>query len=188
MKINVFEGSRRIGYLIQGLWVIGCIWAAIAGGYSIYLRYDTSGPNYPFVLSSKDDYCGSPDASQTLYDWQLNEDKKANIRLCFLAQTSNQNQQVVPYKVEANGSWYGNGPYSSEVSDYTKVRARKFNLSPQGREDAAKAWDKEWWNHLAGTFKLVFGGWFVISLTIGVIGWIVRGFCGIPFGQDNREK
>ena len=34
----------------------------------------------------------------------------------------------------------------------------------------------EWWRHLGGTFKLVVGGWFVIALTIGVIGWIVRGF------------
>ncbi len=45
----------------------------------------------------------------------------------------------------------------------------------------------EWWRHLGGTFKLVVGGWFVIALTIGVIGWIVRGFCGIPFGQDRKE-
>ncbi len=187
MKINVFEGSRRIGYLIQAIWVIGCLWATIADGYSIYIRYDTSGPNYPFVLSSKDDYCGSPDASETLYDWQVNEDKTANIRLCFLAQTSNQNQKVVPYKVEPDGSWYGNEPYSSTVSEYTKARAAKFNLSPQGRQDALKAWNNEWWNKLKGTFKLVAGGWFAIALTIGVIGWIVRGFCGIPFGQDRKE-
>src|SRR4029453_5540276 len=28
------------------------------------------------------------------------------------------------------------------------------------------------------------GGWFVLSVLQVLIGWIVRGFCGIPWGRD----
>jgi len=59
MKINVFEGSRRVALLLQIVWVIGRMIVLRMDTPSVSLTYETEGPSAPFVKPRE---CASRDA------------------------------------------------------------------------------------------------------------------------------
>lgn len=79
-----------------------------------------------------------------------------------------------------------NERYSSEVIKYGREVAAHFSLSPDGMKDAEQAvWDariKQWKDAL----QFAFGGVAFLWAAVTGIGWIVRGFMGIPRGKDTR--
>jgi hypothetical protein len=188
MKINVFEGARRISLLLQGVWVMGCISLSVFENPYVSLDYETNGPTMPFVQAASSS-CLSPDAEESIYGYNLKNGSTVGIDLCFKAMAFPDGQMLVPYKVdEKTGMWWGGGSYSSEVSAYIDHREAQFTL-PKEHEDAAIAkvrkarFDKIW-----SGVKYAAGGWLVIFLLTWVIGWIVRGFFGIPSGKDHRPE
>ncbi|ESS72879.1 hypothetical protein MGMO_44c00290 [Methyloglobulus morosus KoM1] len=76
--------------------------------------------------------------------------------------------------------------YSNEVSSYTKKVADSFKLYKADEEWA----DSEVWSVRLENIKecllIVFGGLIFIWLFSWIVGWIVRGFLGIPTGQDTK--
>ena len=79
-----------------------------------------------------------------------------------------------------------NEQYSSEVIKYGREVAARFSLSPDGMKDAEQAvWDariKQWKEAL----QFASGGAAFLWAAVTGIGWIVRGFMGIPRGKDTR--
>jgi hypothetical protein len=108
-----------------------------------------------------------------------------SVELCFKALRAESGQEVVPYKVEKN-CWWGNGPYSSDVKAYTSARADSFQLSEADRRAAQEDWDGQPFKNIRNGALFAVGGWVVLSLLQMLVGWIVRGFLGIPSGQDRR--
>lgn len=197
---NVFEGARRISLSIKVLWVL-CFAALlyIQTGHmqtqqtpSVTLIYKTEGPHAPFEPA---DYCGINDAEKVT-DVILDAEKTASITLCFEAQKFEDGRILVPYSDE-EGKWWGGEKDSIDVSKYARRRSVQFVLPQKGKVEALNLWEKqvtrlrrEWWSEL---LKIVgisvaggIGGWLTISIITKVIGWIVRGFLGIPSGQDTR--
>lgn len=83
--------------------------------------------------------------------------------------------------------WWGDEKYSANVTAYTTRRSAAFVLPKEGQAEALKLWRREWWS---GSLRIVgvgVGGWLMLSIITSVIGWIVRGFFGIPSGKDKRE-
>jgi hypothetical protein len=82
--------------------------------------------------------------------------------------------------------WRMDGRYSSVVSAYTQRIADGFNLPQPSRDAAAsKVWDSrvQQWREVFQVWMLgLLFGW---ALT-AIIGWIARGFLGIPRGMDKR--
>ena len=68
----------------------------------------------------------------------------------------------------------------------TPVKNELFVLRKEDEEWA----DSEWWSERLKSMQqgLVFlaGGWVFMWVLTWVVGWIVRGFLGIPVGQDRR--
>jgi hypothetical protein len=82
----------------------------------------------------------------------------------------------------------GNEKYSTEVSNYTKMVANGFRLTKADEEWAdSKLWPARWENIKEGLLATVAGLAFLWIFSWGV-GWIVRGFAGIPTGQDMRPE
>jgi len=76
--------------------------------------------------------------------------------------------------------------YGSEVSAYTQRIADGFSLTRQSQETAAgQLWKARVSQWKASFQVLVFGLLFGWALT-ALIGWIARGFLGIPHGKDRR--
>ena len=79
-----------------------------------------------------------------------------------------------------------NERYSTSVIDYTKLVANRFKFSESDMEDVEKlVWDLrlEQWK---GALQIALGGVAVLWAVVASIGWIIRGFMGIPRGKDVR--
>jgi hypothetical protein len=182
MRLNVFEGARRITRFLQVVWVIGCILVFFVSKPSLFLTYETAGPALPFVNANKSS-CSRPDASKSLLSYDLEEGKTLWIDLCFKAKRYPNGSMRVPYNAEG----WGDTPDSSDVRAYMETRAAQFMLTGDLRKSALDQWSRErrsqFWQALAAAA----GGVLFIALLSRIIGWIVRGFLGIPSGKDSRQ-
>ena len=186
MVINVFEGARRVSKLVAAIWIIGWIWAAFVVSPSVNVTYKIAGPGEVPIRMMED----CPDDSLTKDEYRVTKSgTKASMTLCFLARTADNGDRVIPFRVDpATRLWWGGEKYSSEVSEYTNRVKASFTF-PQADE----AWiDSQLWPKLLkelgqGALVAIIGLLFLWAFT-WVTGWIVRGFMGIPQGQDQRKK
>jgi hypothetical protein len=243
MKINWFEGGRRITKLFMAI-------VALIGAYNAYFEYQrpalefsTSSPLLPWEvnLPSADAAvwekaplaCGR---SENISDFEIKSGLVRNVSLCFLP---GEQGSIVSYFVDeddkdlkhlrkieaafdrakAMGEFGDarvlaleaarkriiidhaqqtrlqtlteNGFYLAQ-SEYVNQRVAEFQIDP----DTVAAIEKElprvereaFLDHVTEVLSITayfIGGFWIFSF---VIGWIVRGFAGIPRGQDFRSK
>src|SRR5687768_2922471 len=104
-KVNVFEGSRRLALLLKLVWLIGVAgvtWSAIPS--SVYIHFVTDFPTEPFRLVT--DNCRSGTDALEFVSRNIGEGRTAQVQLCFAARRSDEGRHVVPYRVDANGTWW----------------------------------------------------------------------------------
>jgi hypothetical protein len=98
------------------------------------------------------------------------------------------NAHLIPYKIDEQGMIWGAASYSSEISDYERKLEDRFKLSVNDEERLKKEISQRYHeNWMSGLGYLVVG----LAIFAGVvwaIGWIVRGFLGIPHGMDRRPE
>lgn len=82
--------------------------------------------------------------------------------------------------------WRMNDAYSSDVSAYTRGVADKFALTPEGRNKAEQRLSKARLEQWKQALQVLLGGLAVGWVLTTGIGWIARGFMGVPRGQDRR--
>jgi hypothetical protein len=81
---------------------------------------------------------------------------------------------------------WGNDPYSPEVINYTAAYSLRYELSQDQKELINSKWRSERWEQVRMGVGFAVGGWFALWIAASVVGWIVRGFFGIPAGRDSR--
>ena len=111
-----------------------------------------------------------------------------SLQLCFKAQSFPENRRLVAYRTDDKGVTWGNGPYSDEVQAYINARSAEFALSEVDRQAALNEWRSKRLSAAWYGFLFAVGGWIALSIIQSVIGWIVRGFAGIPMGVDRRPE
>jgi len=114
------------------------------------------------------------------------EGKTVSVTLCFKAHPFENGSILVPYREEED-KWWGDEKYSANVTAYTTRRSAEFVLPKDGRTEALQLWHRAWWSGALRIVGVGVGGWLTLSIITSVIGWIVRGFFGIPSGKDKRE-
>ena len=208
--INIFEGGRRIRDII--LWLVGLVTAGFVlfGGNSTIVM-EKSFPNEAWTFSKRD--CDYSDHAEYLGTLELTELGSRYITLCFRKQ-----QYGFPYELldkdgmppplvktvtpPRDGSpaipsppmkYYNfNVKNAPEIQAYFKKSTSNFTL-----KDANLSLSE------AGIWSIRFSDFktrvkdngvpgFAIFIAIWVItaalGWVVRGFAGIPVGQDFRKS
>lgn len=190
--MNIFEGSRRIAKIFAALWGAGCIiYAANNSPSSVSAVYEISIVDNTPKLTEK---CPEDAAREFSASWQQSTAKGTGISLtlCFLAAdgfTGSKSPKLIPYKIEpgTNKVW-GNEKYSTDVTTYTKKVAENFKL-PEA--DFAK-FDAEartlWWKEFFSTMGLMIGGLVSLFGFTWAVGYVVRGFMGIPSKSDTRNN
>ena len=185
MGINMFEGARRIAKLIAAFWVGGWIIAAFTVSPRVSVIYGVYWPeSAPTIITNDCPY----DAASEIQYLETHSGTKVRLELCFLPQPTNDGKQAIPYRLDAsNGTWWGGKKYSLEVNEYTTRVAQSFRMT-----EAEQAWiDKRWLTELLKMigqgFLVALGGLVAFSAFVWAVGWIVRGFMGIPRGADSRE-
>ena len=92
MKLNVFEGARRIAMALGALWVVGCIAYAVFAEPYASATFAIPGPGEPPVQAER---CADDDA--TAYTTaKTSKGHNIGISLCFTAHTAEDGRRLVP--------------------------------------------------------------------------------------------
>jgi hypothetical protein len=186
MKINMFEGSRRIAKLIGVMIVLVTLYSAIFDSHTVQgtLEYEVATVSAPLSETSRP--CGIDDAEKYT---NLISPKGVPVRvtICFRAALFKNSDWLIPYKIEGS-TMYGNERYSPEVESYMDKIVASSTI-PKGdikKFDEFLFFKKAW--EIAKPIGI--GGiWLVcFYFAVIVIGWVVRGFLGIPTGSDERAS
>jgi hypothetical protein len=191
--MNIFEGSRRIVKAIAALWVVGFAVAAFFTQSTLHVQYKVLTFNGAPYLQSKSN-CGDDDA----FEWgaPIFTTPKGTVvspSLCFEARGGFRDKdgrelKLVPYKVDrVTDKIWGNEKYSTDVSNYTKEYARKFSAPVEDYPKLDQMGKANWWSTIIDGAALMVGGLVFLFVTTFIIGWVARGFMGIPKGKDSKE-
>lgn len=184
MRINIFSGGRRIAAIVAVLWASGCIGYAVFAEPYASIYYRVVAVTNPFLASG----CTRDDTPEYISKKTPTGDS-VSITICFALTDTTDGRRMVPYAVTETGDRVRLADkYSSEVSAFKRGVAERLELSPEAvqRADAAR------WSSRIEILKnaglcLVGGLAFWWAMTAAV-GWVVRGFLGVPRGKDIREQ
>lgn len=184
--MNIFEGARRIAIVIGALGAFGGFAAALQQEPELYYAY-----RIPFYGASatkiNPDYCKefSNDGYKSL-GYSSEDGSKFTVALCFSAARANNGEMLIPY-AELNGQILMGAKYSAPVEKYMDAYvASNFKLNQADFDKAKAEYASQRIRKKAYTSGAVVGGLIIYWLIISAIGWIIRGFLGIPNGSDRR--
>lgn len=185
MRVNIFEGARRIALLIGGLWAVGWISYAIFEEPYSPVIYVVPWVGTPPLLVEKGATCPRDDADE-YFKRIAPDEQEVTVLLCFSAHESDTGAMLIPYAdAGERGAWMGE-KYSAEVSKYTQSVANNFQPTQEVidafESNRRKALLKQWGTAAMFLLGGLAAGWAFVAAT----GWIVRGFMGIPRGKDMR--
>lgn len=182
MRINIFEGARRLARLSYALVTVAALWWAVAVEPSVYIYYRVPGPGAPALPVEK---CESGEASEyraMSRGWPAD----VFVVLCFQLHRSELGQMLVPYRNLDEGRWLMGEPNSAEVTEYTRYAAKFFqppsDIDKGLRGKKIRAQVEHWSEALGVAAGLVCFFWAMSTCA----GWVVRGFLGIERGRDFR--
>lgn len=187
--VNIFEGARRIALLLGvGAAVVTVIVALNEDAY-YHAQYSLAAPNAPFRKNDGD--CQGE--GRTMYfDHKTSSGKEVSVALCLETMTfKNKNKEeteLIPYKTDADGMTWGASTYSTEISNYEAQVQERFTMTATDEADYIEKEAKKWRSEFAETMGYLIACLAVFSAFVLAIGWIVRGFLGIPRGMDKRPN
>ncbi|MGO4220541.1 hypothetical protein AB4Y64_01555 [Lysobacter sp. TAF61] len=184
MKINVFEGARRIALLLSIVATLIVVGLAVVFEPYVTRSYVADSPDAPFV---KTESCDLDDV--TVYANAVTPDGvEPSIRLCIPTMPYGDYGQRMFAVTKTDKRISVVDRYDDKADAYKLALEQRFRLTAA---DAAEI-DSE-----ASTLKRARWTDSLIGLAVGLaifwacvwaIGWIVRGFAGIPRGRDNRPE
>jgi hypothetical protein len=190
MQMNLFEGARRIAR------VLGVICAAIAGGFAwmanepyVTLEYSivTFGAlpmlRPPVVGHSCDHSAG--DEIEYVHRTSA-AGRRVSVELCFKASKADSGEMLIPYQDAGDGKVWLADRSSPEVKAYVKQVGDRFSLTTVESEIADKWWSASQRSQIQWTVGTVIAALAAVWGIAKIIGWIARGFLGIPAGLDRR--
>jgi hypothetical protein len=184
-KVNIFEGFRRIAKIIAIVWVLAF---AIAGYIAEpYTRnyYLIEAPGIQAVKMGADSFC-PPESVQETFDRTTNSGKSISITLCFKSFLEN-NRQLIPFKRdEKTQEVWMNAPYADEVTAYKERVVKNFKIPEADQSALTSGYWSELIKKWAEGFFMMAGGLVAFWIFCWCVGYIVRGFLGVPQGRDSR--
>jgi len=184
--MNIFEGSRRIAYLAGGLAAAGTLVYAVTYEPYISIDYSISHPRAAFQRMTES--CPT-EAGRTFFTTTSQSGTSVSIDLCLLTMEFGENkEQLVPYKIDEKNMTWGAASYSSEVSAYEKQLEARFVLPPEDNNWLDKEKSRRYWENWKESLRNLGIGLAIYAGFVWAIGWIVRGFMGIPRGLDRKPS
>lgn len=190
MQINIFEGARRLAVLASVLAVVTAVALGSSVTSSAYGSYRIYSPRAQLIATPKQ--CDEPGSRLDVFSAETPKGRSATISLCLVSMAfpdkSGSVENLVPYRTNADGMVWGAQSYSPEVDSYLGEIRRDFTLPDDEGKKLDRQYDEgrnsQWLSIAAGLAVFLAVFW----LGVAAIGWIVRGFAGIPRGKDARPK
>lgn len=189
MAINIFEGARRIALLLGGGAAAITVIVAFNQNAYYYAQYSLARPNAPFKKTDG----GCLSGGKAIYfDHKTSSGKEVSVSLCLEPMTfTNKNKEdteLIPYKTDADGMTWGARPYSPEVASYETQVKTHFTMTATDEEVSIREAAKKWRSQFAEAMGYLAAGLAIFGALVWAMGWIVRGFLGIPRGMDKRPE
>jgi hypothetical protein len=195
MKLNVFEGARRILMAFSGIWVVGWVTFAIvrAPEEPPYLSYSIAGPGQPMIRTAGCEAYAEIRNTSALTP----KGYKIGVHLCFKTQMHRTNlweerEFLIPYVAASSGTATSPSAVAlgrleeDDVKAYLAAVIKGFVLPADGIKEADQlSLDTRLdpWKQAIASIGL---GLVVVWTSAILIGWVIRGFMGIPRGKDAR--
>lgn len=182
--MNIFSGSRRVAVIIAAIWVTGALVVNIDTTPSISLQYEV--PYFGATpIHQKERIYRSEEAFESGYKEVGGIEEAVTVSMYFLASSASDGRMLIPYQWN-NGRILMNSRYDSDVKAYTEKVVSDFNVDAPGAEEAHQQHKQKIWQGFVDAATYAISGLVIWWLSVAVIGWIVRGFLGIPFGKDSK--
>lgn len=189
MAINIFEGARRIALLLGGGAAVITVLVALNQNAYYHAQYSLAAPNAQFRKTDG----GCKSEGRTIYfDHKTSSGKEVRVSLCLepmiFANKNMEDAELIPYRTDADGMTWGAKPYSTEISAYETQLKKRFTMTATDEEVSIKEAAIQWRRHFAEAIGYLVVGLAIFGALVWGIGWIVRGFLGIPRGMDKRPE
>ena len=185
MKINIFEGARRIALLSAGVATVCTLIAIVIYEPYAPANYSIAYPNGEFIRMEES--CPS-NADNHYFKSTTSTRKEVSINLCLLPMPFGESrEQLIPYKVDEMGVIWGAASYSSEVSDYEEKLEKRFKIPVRDEDAILKEISSSYLENMMSSLGYLVAGLAIFGAIVWAVGWIVRGFLGIPRGMDKRS-
>jgi hypothetical protein len=185
MAVNVFEGARRIALVAGALWAVGVVGVVASQDSRINVFYLVVDPDTQ-ALRIEDRECGVHDRSEYLTR-TTSTGTEVRIQLCFAAQAFPGGKMLIPTRSDGKMLW-GSDWLSTEARDYTSRRAAEFAFHTVDQKWADSQRWPERWSKAKTAIQWIAGGLIALWIFAFTVGWIVRGFAGIPHGKDSKSQ
>lgn len=203
MTINWFEGGRRIVSVLAGLIILGSAFYLFFGGGDNRVIVETSSPSERLHWTLKG--CTYPDMDK---DWdgtvEFSAGDPRRVTACFRAGTNGQILYALgpkqsfmmkvrgkDFPVSYNQMIYG-GQFSDEVGGYITARMNAFKFTPEETQAIGAAQWKigvvRFCKRAGDAFPWVAGLIVGLWIIAAGIGWMIRGFAGVPSGNDFKTE
>jgi hypothetical protein len=173
---------------LAALWVGGFTIAGLTTEKHVYVTYSV--PSYNGSAALKENGGCSDEG---LNDVWGHSGSTANgtgvtVSLCFEAADGFSNgKRLIPYKFDpATKQVWGADRWSSEVKDYVKKYTANFKIPASDYAELDRKAKSRWWTQIKEGFGSMMIGLVVLFIIVHAIGWVVRGFMGIPKGMDSK--
>lgn len=184
--MNIFEGSRRLALLAGGLATVGTLIGLATNDPYVPVSYSISHPKGAFQRTTES--CPS-EAGRHYFTTRSRSGKRVSINLCLLTMPfGDDKRQLVPYKVDEKNMTWGAASFSSEVSNYERELEARFALPVQDNDWIEKEISTQYWKNWKEGLGYLGIGLAIFAGFVWVVGWIVRGFMGIPHGMDRKPS
>ena len=186
--MNLFVGGRRLTLVAQVATLVAVGWSILSDEPYVQVDLITRGPDKPFQLNYAD--CPSNAREELKRYKDTSGISDITINFCF---DSVMGTGFLPYAIDKDGSWsLTEEKFGDEMNAYVQRRIADFNFSSPVGKQAALRRDQMWWKVWRDDAERhsQFGGVFLVVVTSFsyMLGWIVRGFAGIPSGADRKPK
>lgn len=184
MAFNLFEGARRIALLFGGIAVAGTLIVLYQYEPYVSIQYVVY---HPSGLKYRSEATCPTDADHHYFSTNSKDGKSISITLCITAMSFGKDStRLIPYKVDENGMIWGAASYSDDVTEYERRLETRFNLPEGDEKEIRKEIRKRYWKNWKESVGYLTIGLVVYAGIVWAIGWIVRGFLGIPQGMDRK--
>ncbi|MBM3362155.1 MAG: hypothetical protein FJY42_05725 [Betaproteobacteria bacterium] len=185
MRFNPFSGARRLSALLALVVAVGTLISLAVNDPTVSATYTIARPDGQF---EKAEECPSS-AGRHYFSRNTQSGKYVSVTLCLLTVEAGQDKlEYIPYKVDDKGVRWAALPPSTEVSEYKRRLERRFELPPDDAKqldgEISKRYRDDW---ITGLGYLA-AGLIGFAVFVWAVGWVVRGFMGVPQGSDYRPK
>ncbi len=184
--MNIFKGCRRLALLAGGLATVGTLIAIGTNDPYVSVSYSISHPKGSFQRMIKP--CPS-EAGHHYFTTTSSSGKHVSINLCLLTMPFGEDKRyLIPYRVDEKNMIWGAETYSSEVSNYEKELEARFILPAQDNNWIENEISSQYWKNWRKGLRYLSISLALYAGFVWAVGWIARGFMGIPHGMDKKPS